>query len=80
MPTRDRKPATVQNALAPSPPRFSGGEGWGEVVLIKTSTPPAPPLSRHMVNSPLVAALPRGVLCDKPLPGLFFRVVRLFRG
>jgi len=34
---RFSKTIPLRQPLAPSPPRFSGGEGWGEVVLIKTS-------------------------------------------
>jgi hypothetical protein len=50
MPSHDRKPTTVQSALAPSPPRFSGGEGRGEVVLIKTVAPPARASSHHLAE------------------------------
>jgi hypothetical protein len=45
--------------MAPSPPRFSGGEGRGEVVLIKTFA--LPHVRLHSFALPLAAAPPRWV-------------------
>jgi len=55
----------LRQPLAPSPPRFSGGEGRGEVVLIKNAEVPSPWLAPWFVGSNLKTPANEGL---HPLP------------